>query len=82
MFKTKAHSVVYDPKSANFFPCGYVTNLSMGHQFFMFRFVTYPQGYWHQATRIRAIFSFGDFSLFHGLKLSMSMPFGKLNGLR
>ena len=26
------HYVVYDPISAHFFPCGYVTNLSMGHE--------------------------------------------------
>ena len=26
------HSVVYDPISAHFFPCGYVTNLSMGYE--------------------------------------------------
>ena len=61
----RVHSVAYDPISAHFFPCGYDQNLSMEYEsiqfiykFAIFRFGSYPQGYWHQVIKIRAIFQF------------------------
>ena len=61
----RLHSVIYDQISAHFFPCGYDQNLNMEYESIqltqkcaIFRFGSYSQGQWQQATKIRAIFQF------------------------
>ena len=63
--RVSLHSVKYDPISAHVFPWRYCRNLTMEYEsiqlikkFAIFSFWQFPQGYWQQATKIRAIFQF------------------------